>query len=119
QKIGMLKRNGKIVRVSYVHDYVHRPRELDGMSLYDWISTYKRGKLPAKKKMKSAQTGTLDDEAVEKSDCEEDVQVVRDEPSDDSDDGDDRTTTTAKGMLRFTTDDPLFATHGLKHLSSP
>ena len=27
QKIGMLKRNGKIVGVSYVHDYIHRPKE--------------------------------------------------------------------------------------------
>ena len=29
------------------------------------------------------------------------------------------TTTTAKGMLHFTADHPLFATHGLKHLPSP
>ena len=53
---------------------------------------------------------------------------MQDDPTDDSDDGDDEngsanppkdTTTTAKGMLHFTADHPLFATHGLKHLPSP
>jgi hypothetical protein len=52
QKIGMLKRNGKIVRLSYVHDYIHRPKELNDMSLYDWISTCKREKLQVTAKKK-------------------------------------------------------------------
>ena len=33
QKIGMLKRNGRIVGVSHVHDYIHRAKELDDVSL--------------------------------------------------------------------------------------
>ena len=133
QKIGMLKRNGRIVQVSYVHDYIHRPRELDGLSLYDWISTYKREKrkLPTKNKKKSEQTGSLDDDAVEESDCEEDVaQHESDECHDELEDGDsfsdpakpakpEDTAATAKGILCFTADHPLFATHGLKRLPSP
>ena len=67
----MLKRNGRIVGVSYVHDYVHRPKELDALSLYDWISSYKRDRLPTKIRKKSVQTGSLDDEAIEESDHEE------------------------------------------------
>ena len=128
QKIGMLKRNG---RVLYVHDYVHRPEELDGLLLYDWISNYKCGKLPTKNIMKSAQRSPLNDEA-EENDCEENC--VQDELEDEltDDDGNDSdggpnscsdltkdTTVSTKGMLCFTTDHPLFATYGLKHLSSP
>ena len=129
QNIGMLKRNGKIVGVSYVHDYVHRPKELDTLSLYDWISTYKRERFPKKTTTKSAQTGSLDDETIEESDCEE--YGVEDELTDSDNDGDDSgevpnsisdvakdTTATAKGMLHFTADHPLFATHGLKCLPS-
>ena len=127
QKIGMLKRNGRIVGVSYVHDYIHRPEELDDMSLYDWISTYKRGKLPAKTKTKSAQAVALDDGAVEESDREEfeEIQIAQDDDPTDSDDGDEERPSglsdppKAKGMLRFTADHPLFATHGLKRLPSP
>lgn len=116
----MLKRNGRIVGVSYVHNYIHRPKELDDVSLYDWISTYKRGRLLTKKRTKSSQMGTLDDKAVEESDCKNDV--VQDELADNNDDegpGDTTVTGNLKGILHFTADHPLFATHGLKHLPSP
>ena len=135
QKIGMLKRNGRIVGISYVHDYIHRPKELDDVSLYDWISTYKREKLSNKNKRKALPSSSLDDEAVEESLCEDDA--IQDEPADlgdgseDSDDDSEEggpnkfpehakvTTVAGKGMLHFTTDHPLFATHGLKRLPSP
>ena len=125
----MLKRNGRIVGLSYVHDYIHRPKELNDMSLYDWISTCKREKLSTKKKTETAKTGSLDDEVVEDNDREEDV--AQDEPIDATDDSyrddghsfadhdEDKPTTTAKGMLRFTADYPLFVTHGVKRLPSP
>ena len=132
QKIGMIKRNGKILGVSFVHDYVHRPKELDNLSLYDWISTYKRERFPKKTATKSAQTGSLDEGAIEESDCEEYGVEDELELTDSDNDGDDSgevpnsisdvakdTTATAKGMLHFTADHPLFATHGLKRLPSP
>ena len=145
QKIGMLKRNGRIVGVSHVHDYIHRAEELNDMSLYDWISTYKRERLPTKTKTKSVHTGSLDDEAVEEtatgSELEEDI--THDEPADDGNPDDlesegrpqassflnlakDSYTTVSesatgnlKGVLRFSLDHPLFSTHGLKRLPSP
>jgi hypothetical protein len=143
QKIGMLKRNGRIVGVSHVHDYIHRAEELKDMSLYDWISTYKRERLPTKRKTKPVQAGSLDGEAVEETGSEYyEEDITRDESADsdsNSNDSDsegrpqattDRdlqlnfakdsdTAATAKGVLRFSLDHPLFATHGLKRLPSP
>ena len=102
------------------------------MSLYDWISTYKRGKLPTKNKGETAKSGSLpvDDKAVEENDCEEDFawdepinDTVIDTDGDDgksfSDPGKDKATLTAKAMLHFTANHPLFSTHGLKCLPSP
>ena len=65
QKIGMLKRNGKIVGVSHVHDYIYRPRELNSLSLYDLISAYKHVRLSTKAATESAPMGSLNEEAVE------------------------------------------------------
>ena len=51
-----------------------------------WISTYKRGKLPTKIKTKAVPMHSLDDEAVEESDCE--IDDVQDDHTDvDSDEG--------------------------------
>ena len=124
QKMALLKRNGRIIGISNIHDYVHRPKELEGVSLYDWISNYKRAKLPAKAKT-SAQTGPLVDEAVEDDVDHDEVDEVQDashgdDPIVTDDDGDaselgpSMETGTAKGILRFTAQHPLFATHGLK-----
>ena len=49
QKITVIKKRGKIIGLSRVHDYVHRPEELANVNLYDWIRCYKREKLPKKK----------------------------------------------------------------------
>ena len=117
QKIGMLKRNGRIVGVSYVHDYIYRPENLNDVSLYDWISNYARGRLPIKTKTNPAQVSPLDDEAAEETDREEDT--VRDDSTDDNRDDQERPDIAAKGVLHFMADHPLFATHGLRRLPSP
>ncbi|KAF8815883.1 hypothetical protein BYT27DRAFT_7031141, partial [Phlegmacium glaucopus] len=39
QKVAILKQNGRFIGISNVHDYIHRPKELEEVSLYDWIST--------------------------------------------------------------------------------
>ncbi|SJL06824.1 uncharacterized protein ARMOST_10166 [Armillaria ostoyae] len=36
-QVALKKRNGVIVGVSPVEDYIHRPSELENMTLYDWI----------------------------------------------------------------------------------
>ncbi|KAK0421656.1 hypothetical protein EV421DRAFT_1915977 [Armillaria borealis] len=38
-QVALKKRNGVIVGVSPVEDYIHRPSELENMTLYDWICT--------------------------------------------------------------------------------
>ena len=49
EKVAIIKKNGRVIGLSPVNDYVFRPPELDSVSLYDWISTYQREKLPTKK----------------------------------------------------------------------
>ena len=46
QKITVIKKRGRIIGLSRVHDYIHRPEELANVNLYDWIRCYKREKLP-------------------------------------------------------------------------
>ena len=41
QKITVIKKGGKIIGLSRVHDYIHRPEELANVNLYDWIQCYK------------------------------------------------------------------------------
>ena len=126
QKVAILKRNGRVIGISNVHDYIYRPKGLEDVSLYDWISTYQRVKLPAKAKIR-ARTGSSDDEAVAETDrnkMQDDLTVT-----DDDDDGlggpsisdfdSDHDSRNVAGTLRFTAQHPLFATHGLKRLSSP
>ena len=37
QKVAVIKKRGRIVGLSPVHDYIHRPREAHNICLYDWI----------------------------------------------------------------------------------
>src|ERR1700690_1137055 len=46
EKVKLLKRNGCIVGLSPVHDYIYRPIELSNLNLYDWVGRCKREKLP-------------------------------------------------------------------------
>ena len=45
-KIALLKREGQIVGLSPVHDYIYRPVELSSMTLYEWVGRCKHEKLP-------------------------------------------------------------------------
>ena len=44
QKVAIIKKRGRIVGLSPVHDYIHRPQEAYNICLYDWIRCYKREK---------------------------------------------------------------------------
>ncbi len=46
QKVTVIKKKGKILGLSQVHDYIHRPKELANVNLYEWIRCYKWEKLP-------------------------------------------------------------------------
>ncbi|KAF8238042.1 hypothetical protein L208DRAFT_1218723, partial [Tricholoma matsutake] len=41
EKVTILKQKGKIIGLSSVFDYIYWPIELENVSLYEWISTYK------------------------------------------------------------------------------
>jgi len=42
QKVTIIKKRGRIVGLSPVHDYVHGPDHLEHITLYQWIRCYKR-----------------------------------------------------------------------------
>ena len=69
QKVTLIKKNGRLVGISPVHDYVHRASELDQVNLFEWIKCYKREKLrrSTKKKAPSADNN----EILTDEDCEE------------------------------------------------
>ena len=50
QKVTLIKKKGKIVGLSPVHDYVYRAPELEHVNLFEWIRCYKRQKLCRKQK---------------------------------------------------------------------
>ena len=53
EKLTIFKRNGQVIGFSPVHDYIYRPAEFHSMCLYEWISTYQRERLPARKPRKT------------------------------------------------------------------
>ena len=65
QKVAIIKKKGRIVGLSPVHDYIHRPREADDVCLYDWVRCYKREKFPKGQKASVPQDDTLDISADE------------------------------------------------------
>jgi hypothetical protein len=50
--VALVKSKGNIVGLSPVNDYVYHPRELDNLSLYDWIRLCSQDKLPLHMKPK-------------------------------------------------------------------
>ena len=40
QKVTVIKKRGRILGLSPVHDYVHRPEALANVNLYDWVRCY-------------------------------------------------------------------------------
>ena len=54
EKVAIFKRNGCVIGLSPVHDYVFWPAEFHSMCLYDWISRHQRKKKGATKNKKGA-----------------------------------------------------------------
>ena len=112
EKVAIFKRNGRIVGFSPVHDYIYRPTQFDSMSLYDWISTCKREKLPVTrfKKKKSAvrSAETYVDEECRSESSDEDTAWVSEA----------KTKMPKTKLLRFTSGHPLAETHGVRYLKA-
>jgi len=111
-KVAMIKHKGRIVGVSPVFDYIFRPPELDNMSLYEWVHRCSRVKLPKIKNTKYTKTEEIN---LETSFVSADVSfgsVLSDGPA--------SATKNSKNICRFSTDHPLYETHGLHlHKADP
>jgi PIF1-like helicase/Helitron helicase-like domain at N-terminus len=106
EKITILKRNGRVVGLSPVHDYVFRPVELVNLSLYDWISKYQREKI-TQRKIKVVHLDDNSDVGIES----DDVSVSLQEQQDDK-----RQRKTKSTLLSFLKEHPLAETHGARKL---
>ena len=60
-KVALIKRKGRIIGLSSVFDYIYRPAELQNVTLYDWISQFKRIKIPKSDSKKIKETKSLED----------------------------------------------------------
>ena len=118
QKVTLIKKKGRLVGLSPVHDYVHRASELDHVSLFEWIKCYKREKLHgSKKKAPSADNN----EILTNEDCEEAVDTENSELSfqttplvDDDEVADhDKPSRRPKNVFYFQKEHPLHESHAM------
>jgi Helitron helicase-like domain at N-terminus/PIF1-like helicase len=108
EKVTIFKRNGRVIGLSPVHDYICRPLEFETTCLYDWISRYRREKRRVNKKKKSSKPKCVDSEAEVESDCETDGGYDLQAPVRKS----------KSKLYFFTRNHPLVDTHGVHWLSS-
>ena len=124
QKITVIKKRGKIIGLSRVHDYVHRPEELANVNLYDWIRCYKREKLPKKKHTPRAlddvtaanenDTSFVADDIHDLSiSLDEDLDVVSDHCEEQHEE---KVTKRSNSIMRFCSQHPLSDSHGVRYI---
>ena len=103
-KVTVVKHRGRVVGLSPVFDYIYRPKELEHISLYDWISSCKRETL-TKRKAPAPQSPEEVDQDLD--DCEP-------SPSLPSLPVHNNGAEVPLGLFRFTSDHPLYDTHGIR-----
>jgi len=120
-KIAIIKKNGRLIGLSPVFDYIYRSPELENVNLYDWITQFKKVKLPKSsskrdKEGKDLVSLTTDDAE----DFSPDVSFTSfaSENSEIRPEADVKSTPVklSKNMFRFTNEHPLHATHALQRL---
>jgi hypothetical protein len=133
QKVTVIKKKGQIVGLSPVHDYVHRPKELGNVNLYEWIRCYKREKKSKIKKRTSCNddTGGMEHWHEENHDSESLVtdgspDVSLNDPdhfdidSDAESDANEESTKgqhrNQNGLLDFQKDHPLADSHAIRYI---
>ncbi|KAF5385898.1 hypothetical protein D9615_002210 [Tricholomella constricta] len=62
EKVVLVKRNGRVIGLSHLYDYVYRATELESMCLYDWVARFHRIKGDNVTDMTSAQHLKVDAE---------------------------------------------------------
>ena len=117
QKVTVIKKKGKILGLSHVHDYVHRPGELADVNLYDWIKSYKREKLP--KKEKQSESSMKEDEAISADgSCDISLSLNQnlDIDSECDENLDKKNTRKTNNTMRFQLEHPLSDSHGVRYI---
>ena len=123
QKVTVIMKRGRVLGLSPVHDYVHRPNELSHINLYNWVRCYKREKLPKKVKhtlsdnvpMNQDETSILLDGEHDKSASLENILDVSSEYSEDQDK---KPNTRHLNLMHFKTEHPLFDSHGVRYITN-
>ena len=114
QKVTLIKRKGRLVGLSPVHDYVHRASELNHVSLFEWIKCYKREKLRgSKKKAPSADNDEIltDKDFEEAADAEDSNLSFQTTPFINDDEAVDKPR--SRNMFHFQKEHPLHGSHAM------
>ncbi|KAF8873715.1 hypothetical protein BD779DRAFT_1451518 [Infundibulicybe gibba] len=113
-QIALMKRHGKVFGLSPVHDYVYRPVELSGLSLYDWIRRCRREKLRRKKKgsIPVEEDASLSESEADISDGS--TSITESDPSVGGDDVSTENVPVRIGLFPLPKPHPLAGTHGTR-----
>ena len=127
QKVTIIKRRGRIMGLSPVHDYIHRPQEAYNICLYDWIRYYKREKLCRKGRNELEQNDIPDISAIEHDISTTSIEMedgnLPIDPLSDAESDIQKTTVHNHGnktskLLYFKTEHPLSDSHGIRHVKN-
>jgi hypothetical protein len=120
----VIKKRGKNLGLSRVHDYIHHPEELADINLYDWIRCYKRENLP--KDMRTLDSLDGDAAANENNssfmaDGAPDLSISLDEDSDVVSEYCDeqrkkKVTRRSNAIMRFSGEHPLSGSNGVRYI---
>ena len=119
QKVTVIKKRGRILGLSPVHDYIHRPEALANINLYNWVRCYKRVKIPKniKKAEDKADLDILADNSHDISGSHHELHNLDVVDSDSEySDNPDKMKDARHSVMRFQSDHPLSDSHGIKYI---
>ena len=117
QKVAIIKKRGKIVGISPVHDYIYRPREAYNICLYDWMRCYERVKLHKARIIEQDDIPDVSADEHDNSMASEGVNPPIDLPSDAESNTKETTVRGGKKkLLSFKAGHPLSDSHGIRYV---
>ena len=114
QRVAIIKKKGRIVGLSPVHDYVYQPQELAEVNLYNWIRCYKRERVHNKKVVLDEPTDLFSSENPSV-DAEPVVDLIPDAETSDEE-GASATCHGRNKPLSFLKEHPLSDSHVVRHV---
>lgn len=119
QKVTIIKKKGRIIGLSPIHDYIHRPQEADDICLYDWVRCYKREKMRTNKK---ADKDVMQNVSQRKDDLDDSIALEDANPLPDllsgmeSEGNETKVRNRRTGLLKFKREHPLSDSHGVRYV---